>query len=251
MGRYRAQIKILTPEGNWPALELEDAEDFDGTAADYGRQCLDNYLAHVTMDTGEEPEPDTARVLIWDVDDPEMQAGHEDDAVVTIDSPEPAPAEIAVERDREEVLRRRRALEQSIEQLGVSLREARSLGHGANKLAELTYPALSRPIVLEAVRASAPMPADLPSTAKEAEGVWTLGYEMEGSTDAAWVVRWGTGPDTDVYEVNDTLSPDDDEAARKWAAAYLAQAHDDSVQTWEPHRPGPGASPDYWTAVLA
>jgi hypothetical protein len=85
----------------------------------------------------------------------------------------------------------------------------------------------------------------------EDEERWTLGYEAEGSDDAAWVLRHGAGPDTTVYEVNTDLGPDERGAVFVWATLTLDAAHDVAVGGWEPHRPGPGTAPDYWTAKEA
>lgn len=82
---------------------------------------------------------------------------------------------------------------------------------------------------------------------------WTLGYEAEGSTDAAWVIR---DPATDlepgtVMEVNGHLGPDDEEDAQAWAAEWLRQLPTSVVVArWQPHRPGPGTQPDYYEAVV-
>lgn len=81
---------------------------------------------------------------------------------------------------------------------------------------------------------------------------WTLGYEMEGSTDAAWVLRHGAGADTVVYETTDRISPEDEAAAKRWAEEYLGKALEgrEADIEWEPHYPGPGTSPDYFTALV-
>lgn len=38
---------------------------------------------------------------------------------------------------------------------------------------------------------------DMNETAEQPR--WTLGYELDGSTDAAWTLRHGAGADTVVY----------------------------------------------------
>lgn len=80
------------------------------------------------------------------------------------------------------------------------------------------------------------------------EPVWTLAYEAEGSDDAAWTLRHGTGANTAVHDVNATLGADDTHAARSWATLTLAQRHGVAVTVWLPHRPGPGTAPAHWTA---
>jgi hypothetical protein len=71
---------------------------------------------------------------------------------------------------------------------------------------------------------------------------WSLAYEAEGTTEAAWVLR---DPDRDIIEVADNV-----DAAKRWATAHLA-AIGLSVETWEPHHPGPGTQPSHWNAVTA
>lgn len=81
---------------------------------------------------------------------------------------------------------------------------------------------------------------------------WTLGYEAEGSTDAAWTLRHGAGADTIVYETAERIGPDDVETAQRWAAEYLRktlESRDVDVE-WEPHHPGPGTAPDFYTALV-
>jgi sugar phosphate isomerase/epimerase len=80
---------------------------------------------------------------------------------------------------------------------------------------------------------------------------WTLGYEAEGSTDAAWTLRHGAGADTIIYETTDRLGPDDDELAKRWAEGYLKTLEDRGIVIeWEPHHPGPGTSPDFYAALI-
>ncbi|MFI6281616.1 hypothetical protein [Streptomyces sp. NPDC050988] len=81
---------------------------------------------------------------------------------------------------------------------------------------------------------------------------WTLGYEAEGSMDAAWTLRHGADADTVVYETTDRIGPDDAELAKRWAEDYLQTTFEDrdiDIE-WEPHHPGPGASPDFFTALI-
>ncbi|MFI0967144.1 hypothetical protein ACH4S8_38020 [Streptomyces sp. NPDC021080] len=80
---------------------------------------------------------------------------------------------------------------------------------------------------------------------------WTLAYEAAGSDDAAWALRYGTGADTVVYDVNATLPEDDTHAARAWGTATLARAHGVTVARWAPYLPGPGTAPEHWTAEEA
>ncbi|MER7937834.1 MULTISPECIES: hypothetical protein [unclassified Streptomyces] len=80
---------------------------------------------------------------------------------------------------------------------------------------------------------------------------WALGYEAEGSDDAAWTLRHGTGHDTTVYEATAQIAPDDLDTAKRWGAEGLNKHEDaDLGVVWEPHHPGPGTAPDYFVAVI-
>jgi hypothetical protein len=81
---------------------------------------------------------------------------------------------------------------------------------------------------------------------------WTLGYEAEGSADAAWTLRHGTGVETVVYETTSQFTPDDADAAQQWAEDYLRKALEsrEADIEWEPHYPGPGTAADFYTALI-
>lgn len=81
---------------------------------------------------------------------------------------------------------------------------------------------------------------------------WTLGYEAEGSTDAAWTIRHGAGVDTVVYETTDRVGPEDVDAAKRWAQDYLRKALEsrDIDVEWEPHHSGPGTPADFYVALV-
>lgn len=79
---------------------------------------------------------------------------------------------------------------------------------------------------------------------------WSLGYEAEGSEDAAWVIRPGFNGVIYADCVTADIDPDDVGAAQKWATETLAKPHYGvTVAAWRPHRPGPGIDPDYWDAI--
>ncbi|WP_405540369.1 hypothetical protein OG787_51350 [Streptomyces sp. NBC_00075] len=138
--RYRARIEVRDIEGTvWQAIDSEYIEEHTGTASDYGRRLLTKYLR-------ENPnQARNARVQIWEMDDIDGCVSAPSDILALIDDPVPVPPEIAaIEAAKEDVLRRRRALEHSIEQLNTRLREARRIGHRGDRLAELAHPALAR-----------------------------------------------------------------------------------------------------------
>jgi hypothetical protein len=78
---------------------------------------------------------------------------------------------------------------------------------------------------------------------------WTLAYEAEGTEFAAWTLRYGLGLNGVVREVTDQYGPEDTQAARSWGTQEIQSTYGMRVESWQPHRPGPGTSPDFWTAV--
>jgi hypothetical protein len=78
--------------------------------------------------------------------------------------------------------------------------------------------------------------------------LWTLVHEAAGSSDAAWVLRYGIGADTVVYETNPYLAPDDRSGAQEWGKRALASRHDTNVTDWIAYRPGPDTAPSHWIA---
>lgn len=138
--RYHARIEVWNSESaTWQAIDSEHAEENTGTASEYGRKLLAEYLRE---NLGQARE---VRVQVWAMDNLDSDAPAPSSIIALIDDPAPVSPEIAaVEAEMEEVLHRRRALKSSIEQLSMRLREAQKAGHRGSALAELAHPALTR-----------------------------------------------------------------------------------------------------------
>lgn len=144
-------------EPQWFVIAPADGpEEHDSTAADYGREALQNYID----DNPEDPIVDEygnplLRIVVAFADDPDAFASPENH-VVTIESDalDEPPAEIAkLEAARENKLHVRHLDLQADERLTQALTAARAQGsHSANHLAELVYPAVSRPIALRMMK---------------------------------------------------------------------------------------------------
>lgn len=139
MIKCRALIEIRSLESDtWQVID-EQTAGCEGTSSAYGRHLLTTYLSAYPSHLGR------ARVRVWELDGTESGIQSSSHEVALIDNPDPIPPEIAVvEASREEVLRRRRALEFSMQGLRTSMRAAREAGHRADRLAELALPALVR-----------------------------------------------------------------------------------------------------------
>ncbi len=77
---------------------------------------------------------------------------------------------------------------------------------------------------------------------------WNLGYEPDLTGDA-WTLRWGIGPNAEIYAANAQIAPTRPDTAKAWAARLLAAAYGQDVQEWYSHRRRPGAAAEYRAAV--
>ncbi|MFF8994062.1 hypothetical protein ACF09H_29875 [Streptomyces sp. NPDC014983] len=140
----------------WQTVALGDgAEEYDGTAADYGREVLDNWITD-NGDGGitDEYGSPLLRVRVAFAEDPEP-FGSDSDVVATVmcDQIErPADWLAALETARERKLYVRLLDVLADDALEGALRSARSAGPSANWLADFVYPAVSRPIALRMMR---------------------------------------------------------------------------------------------------
>ncbi|MGW0032140.1 hypothetical protein ACWDXD_20220 [Streptomyces sp. NPDC003314] len=151
---------IIESTGNaedpqWQPIRLADEpEDYDGTAAQYGREVLDNWLTDERADGYEEfvdEHGNSLRRVIVRFDD------EDGDIAATIGSnnlDEPPTELAAVEAARDMKLYARHLDSRADDQLDEALNEARAKGYGANRLFRLQAPALSRPVALRLMRSS-------------------------------------------------------------------------------------------------
>lgn len=137
----------------------DEAEEYEGTAAQYGRDVLQNWIDDPgNWEDGkdkkikDEYDNPYLRVLVHFGDDEERD---ERDPVATIESndlDEPTAEITAVEAARDAKLYAKHLARQADIQLEDALMVARAANHGANDLARLAYPAVSRPIALQMMR---------------------------------------------------------------------------------------------------
>ncbi|MEU9410971.1 hypothetical protein AB0E08_35505 [Streptomyces sp. NPDC048281] len=139
MASYRAQIEWRNVDSaEWEVTDGEPEYGISDTAGKYGRRLLSWHLAQNPHLTGK------VRVRVWVIYDTDSGASASLDCIALIDDPTPVPLEIvAIEAETEEVLRNRRALKLSVEQLKIKLHEARKIGHRESHLAALALPALA------------------------------------------------------------------------------------------------------------
>ncbi|MFE7665126.1 hypothetical protein [Streptomyces celluloflavus] len=141
----------------WQAVIMgEEGEEHDGTAADYGRVVLGNWIG----DNGAEGITDEygnprLRVRVAFADDPDAFADDRNVAVVVtcdqLGAPTPERASLEAARERKLYVKLLGLF--ADEALEDALRaEKRLTGDSANLLADFVYPAVSRPIALRMMR---------------------------------------------------------------------------------------------------
>lgn len=135
----------------WQTIITGDPEDYDGTAAAYGRAVLDRWIydegADGTLDEDGNP---LLRVVVAFADDPDAFASSSNIvATITCDQlDEPAPEIVILEAARERKLYVGLLDLLADQELEEALQEARATGQSKNWLAAFVYPAVSRPIAL-------------------------------------------------------------------------------------------------------
>lgn len=134
-------------------IAADELEEYDGTAAQYGREVLENWINDVASAV-EDPAPiideygnPHIRLVVRFSDEPDE---HDDRiAVVGSDDLDAPPAELNdVDAARDAKLYARHLDRRADSQLEDALSAARKAGHGANELARRAAPAVSRPIAL-------------------------------------------------------------------------------------------------------
>ncbi|OEV10546.1 hypothetical protein [Streptomyces nanshensis] len=137
----------------------DDAEEHAGTAAQYGREVLKNWIDD-PGNWGDDAEPEITdeygspylRVVVHFGDDEERDSQYPV-ATIGADDLEEPPAEIAaVEAARDAKLHARHLDYLADERLEEALHAARAAGHGANALARMLEGAVSRPVALRMMR---------------------------------------------------------------------------------------------------
>ncbi|MFD9056150.1 hypothetical protein ACFWCM_12620 [Streptomyces albidoflavus] len=148
--RYMHTIEALNENLTWYTLIHADApEDHDGTAADYGRAVLNNWIDDNSgSDITDEYGNPLLRVRVTFADDTlddDVTAAMVD--CTQLDAPSPEMAALEAARERKLYVQLLDTL--ADEQLKEALADARATGHySANALAAFAYPAVSRPIAL-------------------------------------------------------------------------------------------------------
>ncbi len=135
----------------WQAVIIGDPEEYDGTAAAYGREVLDNWIDDNGADgTTDEDGNALLRVVVAFADDPDAFASSANIvATITCDQlDEPAPEIVILEAARERKLYVALLDLLADRELEEALQEARATGASKNWLASFVYPAVSRPIAL-------------------------------------------------------------------------------------------------------
>ncbi|MGW4810572.1 hypothetical protein ACWEPB_02855 [Kitasatospora cineracea] len=135
----------------WQAITTGDPEEYDGTAAAYGREVLDRWIYDNGTDgtTDEDGNP-LLRAVVAFADDPDAFASSSNIvATITCDQlEEPAPEIVILEAARERKLYVGLLDQLADQELEEALQEARVTGASKNWLAGFVYPAVSRPIAL-------------------------------------------------------------------------------------------------------
>ncbi|MFD4921128.1 hypothetical protein ACFWNE_07390 [Streptomyces goshikiensis] len=137
---------------NWYVIrEADEVEEHEGGAAQYGRDVLTNWLDDEKTE-GIGPALDEynnpyRRVIVRFDDEGDIAA-----TIGADDLDEPAGELAAVEKARTAKLYAKHLDTLADAQLEEAFLAARAKGHGANELARLAAPALSRPIALRMMR---------------------------------------------------------------------------------------------------
>ncbi|MFD8088633.1 hypothetical protein [Streptomyces malaysiensis] len=136
----------------------DDVEEYDGTAAQYGRDVLENWITDQVAFADGDAAPTVdeygnpyLRVVVRFSDEPDA---HDDRiAIVGSDELDTPPAELdAVDAARDAKLYAKYLDRLADDQLEEALRAARETGHGANELARRVDGAISRPVALGMMR---------------------------------------------------------------------------------------------------
>lgn len=140
----------------WQAVALADgAEEYEGTAADYGREALDTWIAD-NSDGGATDEYGSPllRVRVAFAEDPEPFGSNSNIAATVmcnqLDRPDGWLAALEAARERKLYVKLLDVL--ADDALEEALRVARPGAPSANWLADFVYPAVSRPIALRMMR---------------------------------------------------------------------------------------------------
>ncbi|WP_275558507.1 hypothetical protein [Streptomyces sp. 5-6(2022)] len=161
--RFHATIEATdnAEEPMWYVVSIgDDIEEYDGTAAQYGRDVLENWIGDQVAFGDGEPAPTVdeygnpyMRVIVRFSDEPDA---HDDRiAVVGSDELDAPPAELdAVDAARDAKLYAKYLDRLADDQLEEALSAARKAGHGANELARRVDGAVSRPIALAMMRSA-------------------------------------------------------------------------------------------------
>ena len=155
--RFHATIEATdkAEDPMWYVVTIgDDVEEYDGTAAQYGRDVLENWITDQAAFGDGDPAPTVdeygnpyLRVVVRFSD--ELDAHDDRIAVVGSDELDMPPAELdAVDAARDAKLYAKYLDRLADDQLGEALKSARKTGHGANELARRVDPAVSRPIAL-------------------------------------------------------------------------------------------------------
>ncbi|MFC9068722.1 hypothetical protein [Streptomyces harbinensis] len=148
-----------TQHPSWyTVIRSDEAEEYDGTAAAYGRAVLENWIDDAAArgeegsDHVDEDGNGLLRVRVAFAGDAEAfdgPAGTDVAVVEATDLAEVVPPELAaVDAARENILYAERMVMLGHAQLATALDAARRGGHGANVLAERVTAAVSRPVAL-------------------------------------------------------------------------------------------------------
>ncbi|MFF9002596.1 hypothetical protein ACF1GW_35765 [Streptomyces achromogenes] len=161
--RFHATIEATdnAEDPMWYVVTIgDDIEEYDDTAAQYGRDVLENWITDQTALSRDDGEPFRTvdeygnpylRVIVRFSDEPDDH--DERIAIVGSDELETPPAELhAVDAARDAKLYAKRLDRLADEQLEEALIAAREKGHGANDLARRVHPAVSRPVALQMMR---------------------------------------------------------------------------------------------------
>ncbi|MGW5353378.1 hypothetical protein ACWERV_23065 [Streptomyces sp. NPDC004031] len=142
----------------WVAtIQGDEPEEYDGTAAQYGREVLRNWIDDMRTDDPEaqivdEYDNPYLRVLVHFEDNPVLDTPSAAAVIGSDDLDTPSPEIAAVEAARDAKLYARHLDFRANEMLEEALPAANAAGHGANALARLVDGAVSRPIALRMMR---------------------------------------------------------------------------------------------------
>ncbi|MFJ4880072.1 hypothetical protein ACIP93_33360 [Streptomyces sp. NPDC088745] len=132
------------------ADETVGVEEYEGTAAQYGRDVLQNWIddGNTTGDVLDEYGNPLWQVVVHFGDDKERCPVTRVAVIGADELAQPAPEIAAVEAARDAKLRARHLDMVADGLLEDALSAARAAGHGANELARRAAPAVSRPVAL-------------------------------------------------------------------------------------------------------